>query len=145
MSTTQGRKASQRILDQRGFFRNSSSPRDDSWDYNDINSVTLNKLPIKIGEAKIKALLDSGSIGNYISPEAVRRVELTTTLRKTPCQVRVASGGAMPGQSVITHETVAQVHINRYQIEVTLDILSLASKDVILGLLWLQEVNLRIN
>jgi hypothetical protein len=41
----------------------------------------------------------------------------------------------MLGQSVITHETVAQVHINGYQIEVTLDVLSLAGKDVILGLL----------
>ena len=93
----------------------------------------------------MKALLDSGSASNCISPEAVSRAGLTTTLRKNPCQVRVASGGTMPGQSVITHETKAQVHINGYQMAVTLDVLRLASQDVILGLPWLQEVNPRID
>lgn len=93
----------------------------------------------------MKALMDSGSAGNCISPDAVKRAGLKTKLKKDPCHVRVATGEAMPGQAVITHETTTDIHINGYRMKITLDVLSLAGKDVILGLPWLKEVNPKID
>ena len=82
---------------------------------------------------------------NLISEDAVRRAGLTTTLKKNPVVIRVASGGRMPGQPVVTHETTATVRIGKYQTKVTLDVICLAGKDLILGLPWLREHNPRVD
>jgi hypothetical protein len=93
----------------------------------------------------MKALLDLGSLMNLISTDAVERAGLTTTLKENHVVIRVASGGRMPGQLTVTHETTATVRIGRHQTKVTLDVLCLAGKDLILGLPWLREHNPRVD
>ena len=43
--------------------------------------------------AKVKVMLDSGSAGNFISPEVVQRLELKTQPRDTPLSVTHVQGG----------------------------------------------------
>jgi hypothetical protein len=112
---------------------------------NEVNSAPLNKLPIAVEGKPMKALLDSGSAINLISREAVLRAGLKTTLKETPVVIHVANGKRMPGQPDITHETIANIRIGRRQMKVTLDVTSLAGKDVILGFPWLREHNPRVD
>ena len=47
-----------------------------------------------INEAvKVKVMLDSGSVGNFISPDAVQQCGLNTQLRETPLSVTHVQGG----------------------------------------------------
>lgn len=112
---------------------------------NKINSAPLNKLQVVVGGRPMKALLDSGSSMNLISKEAVERAGLITTLKENPVVIHVASGGRMPGQPIVTHQTTTTICIGRYQTKITLDVACLAGKDLILGLPWLRETNPRVD
>jgi hypothetical protein len=82
---------------------------------------------------------------NLISEKAVQRAGLTVKLKENPVIIQVANGQRMPGQPTITHETIAEVRIGKYQTKVTLDVTCLAGKDLILGLPWLRENNPRVD
>ena len=93
----------------------------------------------------MRALLDSGSISNFISGEAVLRAGLRPLLKKEPYPIRVANGTLMPGEPVITHEVTTLLYIQNQPMRVHLDVLGLAAKDIILGLPWLREFNPQID
>ena len=94
----------------------------------------------------MQALVDLGSQANYVSAHAVRKAGLTQLRKQQPYPLHVANGEPMPNEERITHE-VRQVtlSIQEHEEKIDLDVFGLATHDIILGLLWLQEHNPRID
>jgi len=90
----------------------------------------------------MKALVDSGAQQNYVSAQAAERAGLTLLPKLVPYLLTVANGKPMPGESTVTHEVRrVPLHIQTHQEVIDLHVIDLASKDIILGLPWLQEHN----
>ena len=85
---------------------------------------------------QLKALLDSGAQGNYISRTAVERAGLKPRYKTNPYPLRVANGEPMPGEETVTLEVRgAPLRLQQHRENLDLDILRTAAYNVILGLL----------
>jgi transposase InsO family protein len=94
----------------------------------------------------MKALLDSGAQSNYITTRAATQAKLTTTKKRQPYLLTVASGDKMPGQREVDKETTpAFMEIEGHTESISMDILCEATHDIILGLPWLRKHNPRID
>lgn len=93
------------------------------------------KLLAQIGKQKVLILVDSGSIGTFVSDQLVHKLHLKTI----PCPAstfRAADGGIM----LCDHKVAGlQWYIQGYSFESDAKVLPLKCHDVILGEDWLEE------
>ncbi len=93
-----------------------------------------------INEAvKVKVMLDSGSVGNFISPEAVQRCGLKTQSRETPLSVTHVQGGKV---GMVTEQVRCRVRKGTHSEIITFDVVPLGKHAIIIGMPWLQVHNL---
>src|SRR5215207_7177786 len=110
------------------------------------NSTELIKLTVKLEGTIMKALLDSGSQANYISPQAIERAGLLQWKKEDPYPLHVANGEPMPNNDTIKYETRnTSLIVQEHREEIDLDVLEMATHDLILGLPWLRKHNPRID
>ena len=135
LQKTRTREGVWRVQAHEAFFRAApGGARDRS--INSIGTDHLIKLTVSIGDVQLKALLDSGAQGNYISRTAVERAGLQPRYKKNLYPVRVANGEPMPGEDTVTLEIRgAPIQLQHHAEKLDLDILGTAAHDVILGLL----------
>src|SRR5258707_13212311 len=92
-----------------------------------------------INEAvKVKVMLDSGSAGNFISPEAVQRCGLRTQSRETPLSVTHVQGGKV---GMVTEQVRCRVRKGTHLEIITFDVVPLGKHAIIIGMPWLQAHN----
>jgi hypothetical protein len=81
------------------------------------------------------ALLDSGAQLNYLSASAAWKAGLKPQRQGEPYPLQVANRQPMPGEGEITHEVIrVPLQIQQHLEEITLDVFSMATHDIILGL-----------
>src|SRR5690242_17581905 len=103
MHVTRITEGTKRLRTRQAFFRTApESARDRS--INSIGTDHLIKLTVLVGDVELKALLDSGAQGNYISRTAVERAGLKPRYKTNPYPLRVANGEPMPGEETVTLE-----------------------------------------
>ena len=83
--------------------------------------------------------MDSGSAGNFISPEAVQRCGLETQPRETPLSVTHVQGGKV---GLVTEQVQCQMHKGNHSEYITFNIVPLGKHVIIIGMPWLQVHNL---
>jgi hypothetical protein len=93
----------------------------------------------------MKTFVDSGSDADCISKKAALRVGLQPSRKKTPHALHGETGQVLPQTSVTGHEVHTTLQIQEQNQRMTLDVISLADFDIILGILWLREYNPHIN
>ena len=94
----------------------------------------------------MKALLDSGSQANYVSANIVDKSGLLQWHKTDPYPLQVANGAPMPDNDTIRYEVRnVELLIQEHREEITLDILEMATHDIILGLPWLRKHNPEID
>ena len=135
-----------RISTTRVFFRPTTGQKGPSREINVLEPLGLIKLQTKLNGTRMQALVDSGSQANYVSAHVVARAGLEVQRKQQPYPLHVANGEPMPNESEITHE-VRQVtlSIQEHVEEIDLDVIGLATHDIILGLPWLRKHNPRID
>ena len=102
---------------------------------------------VEIKGVTIRALLDSGAQGNYISPRIVNCLELEWQEKDAPYRLRTVDGGLMTYDDGDVRREVANLSVNiggRYE-RITCDITDVAGYDMILGIPWLRVSNPRVN
>jgi len=106
------------------------------------HSQGLIKITFKTNGVQVRALVDCGAQGNFISKVAMLRAGLQPTQKADPYEITMANGHS----KWITHEVYATLtDKHESQTRVTLDVFELATHDIILGLPWLQDQNPVIN
>ena len=92
-----------------------------------------------INEAvKVKVMLDSGSAGNFISPDAVQRCGLNTQPRETPLSVTHVQGGKV---GLVTEQVRCRVRQGNHSEFITFNVVPLGKHAIIIGMPWLQIHN----
>ncbi|OAA35974.1 pol protein [Beauveria brongniartii RCEF 3172] len=102
---------------------------------------------ILIKGTKVRAMLDSGALGNYISPNLVNRLRLPWKKKDEPYRLTNVEGNDVQyGQGIVDQET-AQLPVSIFGTNhaLSLDITVISKHDVILGLPWLRASNPRVN
>jgi hypothetical protein len=145
MPSARRAQGTERLRTRQAFFRTAlESARDRS--INNIGIDRLIKLTVFVKDVQLKALLDSGAQGNYISRTAADRAGLSPRYKKNPYPLRVANGEPMPGEDKVTLEVRgAPIRLQHHEEKLDLDILGTAAHDVILGLPWLRKHNPHID
>jgi len=87
---------------------------------------------------KVKVMLDSGSAGNFISPEAVQRCGLKTQSRETPLSVTHIQGGKV---GLVIEQVRCQVRKGTHSEIITFNVVPLGKHATIIGMPWLQVHN----
>ena len=96
-----------------------------------------------INEAvQVKVMLDSGSAGNFISPEVVQRCGLNTQPQETPLSVTHVQGGKV---GLVTEQVRCQMHKGNHLEYITFDVVPLGKHAIIIGMPWLQVHNLHMD
>ena len=106
-------------------------------------------LPIKVGtdmrqDVETKALLDSGAGGVFISHEFAERNGLKTFPLKKAISVRNVDGTPNK-KGTISHYAKGELEVNGRKFPTSFLIAGLGEESVILGLPWLQKINLIID
>jgi Reverse transcriptase (RNA-dependent DNA polymerase)/RNase H-like domain found in reverse transcriptase/Integrase zinc binding domain/Chromo (CHRromatin Organisation MOdifier) domain/gag-polyprotein putative aspartyl protease len=110
-----------------------------------MNSSALIKLPVQLNGTRVRAMLDSGAQGNFISRKAIDKAGPCQIKRRKPYALHVANGQPMPGTPLITEQTTVHLEIQGHEEMITLDVLTEASHEIILGLPWLRKHNPHID
>jgi predicted aspartyl protease len=101
MPSARRAQGAEQLRTRQAFFRAAlESARDRS-----INNIRINhliKLTVFVKDVQLKALLDSGAQGNYISRTAADRARLSPQYKKNPYPLQVANGELMPGEDKVT-------------------------------------------
>jgi len=92
----------------------------------------------------VKALLDSGAIGLFMSKRLAEREGFKLEKLERPLRVRNVDGSNNSGEA-ITHEAKANVYYKGHVERVRLDVCELGKVYVILGMPWLVAHNPEIN
>ena len=94
---------------------------------------------------KVKALLDSGASACFIDRDLVKRHNLPIVPKKYPVAVEVIDGRPLISGDV-THETKPlDIILEGHQSTIVFNIISSPSNPLVLGLSWLEMVNLEID
>ena len=103
-------------------------------------------LPMTLGGRNIKAMLDSGAQGNFISPNLVNRLRLPWKQKDEPYRLRSVEGTIVSyAQGWVDMETAhLPTWICGKRHDLTLDVMDIPN-DVILGIPWLRASNPRVN
>ena len=86
-------------------------------------------------------MIDSGTTGIFISSSFVCKNNMVTKLMKHPIVLYNIDGS----RSTITHVAKLRLQVGNFDELVEFLITNISTEDVILGILWLQEVNPTIN
>ena len=90
-------------------------------------------------------MMNSGAIGNYISPECVKRHQIETCNKSKPYQLALADGSAAGQTGRIGEETIPTfLEIGKHMETIVLDIVDI-KYDIILGIPWLEHHDPMIN
>ena len=92
----------------------------------------------------MKALLDSGAIGLFMSKKCTERGGFKLIKLGKPIIVQNVDGTENSGGS-ITHEVEVNLYFKGHVERVRMDVCDLGKTEVILGMLWLQAHNPEIN
>ena len=87
---------------------------------------------------KARVMLDSGSAGNFMSPQVVQRYGLITHKRETPLSVTHIQGGSV---GIVTEQVRCNMRKGDHSEEITFDVVPLGKHVIILGMLWLKVHN----
>jgi hypothetical protein len=97
---------------------------------------------------KVKAMIDSGATGNFISPDVVSMFEIDTRVKTAPYELLVVNGEAINANEGIvdveTKELVMEMpggHLER----ITMDVVPIGQHEVILGMPWIKQHNPQID
>lgn len=104
-------------------------------------------LIVRIRGTEIRALIDTGAQGNFISPRIVNRLELPWKRKLTPYRLRTVNGElVIYGNGIVDMETAhIQVQIQNHCENLTCDITDITDYDLVLGIPWLRASNPRVN
>ena len=92
-----------------------------------------------INEAvEIKAMIDSGSAGYFISPATVEKYGLVTHMRDTPLSVTHVQGGSV---GVVSEQVTCEMSLGTHKETITLDVVPLGKHAIIIGMPWLRVHN----
>src|ERR1700735_3026279 len=102
---------------------------------------------ITIGRYKVRALIDSGAQGNYISPNLVNRLRLPWSYKDESYRLKTVEGELVAyGQGLVNMETAQLLTtIGGKDHYLKLDITEISKNDIILGIPWLRASNPRVN
>ena len=95
------------------------------------------------GPRKVKAMIDSGATGNFVSEELAKRKGFPRVKKKDPYDLVVVDGSLLPsGDGQVKEETTPlQVTIHQHQEEIQFDVVRMANHDIVLGIPWLRSHN----
>jgi len=100
-------------------------------------------IKVWINEAvKVKIMLDSGSAGNFISPEVVQWCGLITQPRETPLSVTHVQGGKV---GLVTEQVRCRMRKGTHSEIITFDVVPLGKHVIIIGMPWLRVHNPNID
>jgi len=106
-------------------------------------NVGLEKVDIHEG-VSVKALLDSGAMGLFMSKKLAERQGFKLEKLNKPIKVRNVDGSDNKGGS-ITHEVEVNLFYRGHVERVRMDVCELGKTEVILGMPWLAAHNPEIN
>ena len=89
----------------------------------------------------MRALIDSGATGCFLSSEAADRLKLKRITKKTPHNVRMADGHIVESAQLVRED----FELGTLRDEETFHILPLEGFDMVLGQTWLKRLNPRID
>ena len=92
-----------------------------------------------INEAvEIKAMIESGSAGNFISPATIEKYGLKTQMRDMPLSVTHVQGGLV---GVVSEQVTCEMSLGTHRETLTLNVIPLGRHAIILGMPWLRVHN----
>jgi hypothetical protein len=115
----------------------------------DVNSVALYSIaePLMVrvrlnkAERETTAMVDSGSEGNFIHPDIVRKYDLITVTRERPLKVTHVQGGTV---ALVKEQAITAVKIGGHREIAVFDICPIGKHRIILGVPWLKRHEPRI-
>lgn len=104
-------------------------------------------LEAEIAGHRVSALVDSGAMGNYISPKIVNRYRLPWKRKKEPYGLY-----NIEGESFAYNDGIIDMEIDQLQVKIqehteliTFDVMNISGHELVLGHPWLRESNPLIN
>ncbi|QLI66325.1 Transposon Tf2-12 polyprotein [Metarhizium brunneum] len=96
---------------------------------------------------RVRILVDSGAMGNYISPRVVNRYQLPWKHKEAPYELTDIEGKLFAyNDGIINQETDhLEVQIQSHSEVIQLDVMDVSEHDLVLGYPWLWESNPLIN
>ncbi|EXV01030.1 reverse transcriptase domain protein [Metarhizium robertsii] len=96
---------------------------------------------------RVRILVDSGAMGNYISPRVVNRYQLPWKHKEAPYELTDIEGKLFAyNDGIINQETDhLEVQIQGHSEVIQLDVMDVSEHDLVLGYPWLWESNPLIN
>jgi reverse transcriptase-like protein/integrase-like protein/chromodomain-containing protein/aspartyl protease len=96
---------------------------------------------------RMNTLLDSGAMGNYISPRVVNRYRLPWTQKEEPYALHNIEGEAFDYNNGTIDMEIdhLDISIQKHKEKVSFDVMDISEHDLVLGLPWLKESNPLIN
>jgi predicted aspartyl protease len=95
----------------------------------------------------VKAMVDSGAQGNYISPTTAKRLGLVTREKRNPYTLAMVDGTAI-GQGdgkIVTETAPVRMRIGSHEERISLDVAEIGTHQVILGIPWIKRHNPEID
>ena len=90
----------------------------------------------KILNASISILNDLGAFQSYVSPKIVDVCKLGKVKHDKPWLVQLATGTKWKASEIVKD---CEVNLNGFPTKVNMNILSLGSYDILIGMLWLEQ------
>ena len=121
--------------------------REVKWTLKPLREVWLNVGLEKVDThegVSVRALLDSGAMGLFISKRLAERQGFRLEKLNKPIKVRNVDGSDNKG-GAITHKVEVNMYYKGHVERVRMDVCELEKTEVILGMPWLTAHNLEIN
>ena len=99
---------------------------------------------VQIEGRQLRAMVDSGASGNFIATRYADYHELPIQRKTVVYPLLTVDGSALNGGKV-TDEVQVTLRIDRHEERIRLDVIDLASYDIILGIPWLRKWNPHID
>ncbi|RYO82879.1 hypothetical protein DL762_006400 [Monosporascus cannonballus] len=105
------------------------------------------EIPLRYKGKVLKAMIDSGAEGNFISPAAAEKHQIPWKYKLKSYKLRTVDGSLSTYENgrVLRETEELPVQIQGHQERVSLDIADISGHDIILGMPWLCSSNPRID
>ena len=105
------------------------------------------EVSIRVGKVQLRALIDSGAQGNFVSPKIVNRYRIPWKRKTRPYPLNMADGQPTSyRQGMVDMRTeILQVTVEGKTEFMTFDLTDISSHEVILGMPWLRQANPQID